>query len=135
MGRPKLYTDEQLKERKRQYYLANKEKTVAYNTERTRQIVERRRDMLSQYCCRACGLNDPDVIQWHHVNPLEKKFEIFAGARAEETFWDEVLKCIPLCANCHIKVHQNKLCLINPTGFRQQQDIASICVRDFISPP
>ena len=116
MGRPRLYTEEERKERKRLYYLANKEKISAYNVERQRLITERRKEMLSVYPCRACGHNDPGVIQWHHMDPLTKEFEIWAGAMNEDRFWDEVLKCVPLCANCHIKIHNNQLCLINPIG-------------------
>ena len=113
-GRPKQFTDEELKARKRQHYLDNKQKYVDYNAERTRLILQRRKEMLSVFCCRSCNHNDPSVIQWHHIDPLSKDFEIFAGARAEDKFWNEVLKCIPLCANCHIKLHRNELCLIPP---------------------
>ena len=114
MGRKKLYTDEELRAHKKKYYLKNKERLIAENTKRIQATVARRRELLREFPCRACGLNEPDVIQWHHYNPEEKEFELFRTAWKEEQFWDEVLKCVPLCANCHVKIHRNLLCLIPP---------------------
>jgi hypothetical protein len=70
--------------------------------------------MLSTFPCYCCGDPDDTVIQWHHVEPENKKFHLLGGRIGEDKWWNEVLKCIPLCANCHIKIHKNKLCLIPP---------------------
>ena len=126
MPRAKLYTKEELLERRRQHYRENKARIIADNSQRNKAVVARRRELLSQFDCRSCGCCDPSVIQWHHVDPDQKEFELFRTAWPEEKFWDEVLKCIPLCANCHVKIHQNLLCLINPIGFKHQQAIANI---------
>ena len=86
--------------------------TTEKQRERTRNYAKaqraRRADLLSQFPCLLCGNNDPDVIDWHHVNPDEKLYDVTRGGMAEEKFWDEVLKCIPVCANCHKKIHKNK---------------------------
>ena len=79
---------------------------------RKRGIIQRRKDLLSEFPCICCGEPDDTVIQWHHVNPEEKRFTLWQCAMPEQDFWDEVLKCIPVCANCHIKIHKDKLCLI-----------------------
>jgi hypothetical protein len=94
------------------YYQKHKAEIIAKNTARNQLTVQHRRDLLSQFSCNACGNIDPSVIQWHHINPQEKKFEIFRTAWPVESFWDEVLKCVPLCGNCHIKIHKNQLCLL-----------------------
>ena len=73
---------------------------------------ERRRDLLSEFPCHCCGDPDNTVIQWHHVEPENKEFALTSGAHSEERWWNEVLKCIPVCANCHVKLHKNTLCLI-----------------------
>ena len=75
-------------------------------------VISRRKNMLSVFSCISCGCSDPSVIQWHHVDPQTKELDIYRTAWAEDKFWNEVLKCVPLCANCHIKIHKNLLCLI-----------------------
>ena len=142
MGRKKLYTDEELREHKRQYYLKNKKKSIAQSTQRNQATLARRKDLLSEFP------DEPDVIQWHHVRPEDKEFELFRTGWNEERFWDEVLKCVPLCANCHLKIHKNLLCLIPPhqlmeweklrqtsrTESRPQPDTDSTCVPDSTCP-
>ena len=74
---------------------------------------EERETLLAVYPCRCCGNPDPTVIQWHHVFPEEKLFGIKDGAASNrDRWWEEVLKCIPVCANCHVKIHKEKLCLL-----------------------
>ena len=105
------------REASRKSYQKHKEKwKLNRNPEsRLRRIAERdeRAEMLASFPCICCGHNDPTVIQWHHVNPEEKLFGIKEGASySRVAWWDEVLKCVPLCANCHVKIHKNKLCLM-----------------------
>ena len=72
-----------------------------------------RRHLLSQFTCALCGLEDSDLIDWHHVCPEEKLFDIKGGLnKSHDIWWNEVLKCIPVCALCHRKIHTNKLCLM-----------------------
>ena len=97
---------------KRKWYRENKALTCARTSERNRRITEQRKQLLAQFPCICCANPDTTVIQWHHVDPASKERTIFSGAYGEETFWDEVLKCIPLCANCHVKIHKEKLCLL-----------------------
>ena len=87
--------------------------------ERRQKEREERDAMLSVFPCLTCGCNDPNVIEWHHVYPEDKVFGIKEGASyARERWWDEVMKCVPLCCNCHTKLHKNLLCLISPIGFK-----------------
>ena len=53
--------------------------------------------------CADCGGSfHKCAYDFHHVNPLEKKFEI---APALDRNWDAILeeveKCVMLCSNCH----------------------------------
>ena len=74
-----------------------------------------RQDLLNQFPCLLCGESDPDLIQWHHVVPEDKSFGIIQGnSLSHEAWWNEVLKCIPVCPTCHVKIHKNKLCLLPP---------------------
>ena len=94
------------------YVKQNKEKIAQTSKEYNDRTKKRRKQLLSQFCCCGCGNSNTDVIQWHHMDPLKKDHNIFHGTRNEEVFWDEVLKCVPLCANCHLLIHKDKLCLI-----------------------
>ena len=115
MPRAKRFTDEELLQNRRNHYKLNRERLIADSTARNKRTVDRRREMLSHFPCRSCGNNNSNVIQWHHIDPSTKEFEIFRTAWPEDKFWNEVLKCVPLCANCHVLIHKNKLCLIPPT--------------------
>ena len=97
-----------------EYYLKNKERICARTRKRQKLVADRRRELLSVYPCICCGNSDPDVIQWHHVDPSEKEKQVIHNGISEEDFWDEVLKCVPVCANCHVKIHKGTICLIPP---------------------
>ena len=72
-----------------------------------------KRDLLAEFTCKACDSLDNTVIQWHHVDPSLKEFEIMSSLNAcHDRWWNELLKCIPLCANCHIKIHKDLICLL-----------------------
>jgi len=79
-----------------------------------------RKELLSEFGCSLCDETCPDCIDWHHLDSNDKEFEIANGkSHSLEKWWNEVLKCIPICANCHRKLHANQLCLIHqisPTG-------------------
>jgi len=94
------------------YYLENKDSIISRSKARQKRVAERRRELLSEFPCIACGETDTTVIQWHHVIPADKETQVIGNGISEERFWDEVLKCVPLCANCHVKIHKNKLCLM-----------------------
>jgi hypothetical protein len=57
--------------------------------------------------CVRCGESDVIVLQWHHRVPSEKSFNVLTGSRnALSTRIAEARKCDLLCANCHLRVHE-----------------------------
>ncbi len=104
------------KEYKREWYLKNHEAEKQRSRDRAQARRQRRRNLLAPFSCFTCGDPDDTVIQWHHVEEDSKSFHIFGGSSSfsEDAWWNEVLKCIPLCANCHLKLHKQKLCLLKP---------------------
>lgn len=58
-----------------------------------------------------CGEYDPLVLDMHHIDPRTKGFSISAVIRHPppgmtlEGFLDELNKCVPICANCHRRLH------------------------------
>lgn len=56
--------------------------------------------------CIICGEAEPVCIDFHHINPINKKFTISKHrSRSKEWLLQEINKCICLCSNCHRKVH------------------------------
>jgi hypothetical protein len=62
-------------------------------------------ESLKTPCCK-CGEDRPWIIQFHHINPSEKKFGISgSGTRGRTAIWNEARKCVCLCSNCHDEFH------------------------------
>lgn len=56
--------------------------------------------------CVICGESEPVCLDFHHINPDEKKFTIGKHRnKSKENLLLEISKCICLCANCHRKLH------------------------------
>jgi hypothetical protein len=89
------------------------EELLSLKRDTSKQQYQARRNLLAHFTCISCQSLDPTTTQWHHLEPELKRFRIFkSGGYSEDSFWNEVLKCVPLCANCHLKLHMNKLCLL-----------------------
>jgi len=107
-----LANRETIRAKKREHYLQNKQQILKQSKEVADRNRDFRKELLAQFSCLLCSESDPDMIDWHHVNEEEKLFNIGHTSRAHHEWWDEVLKCIPVCVSCHRKIHKNKLCLI-----------------------
>lgn len=61
-------------------------------------------------CCCICGYNKcPRAMQFHHLDPNEKEFAqgVDGQTRSLARQVEELKKCVLLCANCHMEVHDN----------------------------
>lgn len=57
--------------------------------------------------CNICGYDKCiEALAFHHLDPLEKDFTIGGKSWGFEKLKLEADKCILLCSNCHIEVHQ-----------------------------
>ena len=80
-----------------------------------REAVKRRRkklrDMAREYKgnkCAVCGYNKCQrALSFHHLDPKLKDFGLSAKGltRSWEKIQKEINKCILLCSNCHMEVH------------------------------
>jgi hypothetical protein len=54
-----------------------------------------------------CGESRPWVLDFHHIDPKTKKFEVSNGSRISSLrlLKEEITKCKVLCANCHRDLH------------------------------
>src|SRR5215211_1109500 len=63
------------------------------------------RGLLLEVGCLLCGTRDEIVLQWHHVNPALKRFNVTSGlSKSERELRQEIDKCVILCANDHRRV-------------------------------
>jgi len=71
---------------------------------------KRKKEELVHYkggCCERCGYNKSfGALQFHHINPDEKDFIIGGKSYSIERLKKEADKCILVCANCHIEIHE-----------------------------
>jgi len=57
--------------------------------------------------CESCGYNKSySVLQFHHKDPKEKDFTIGGSSYSFERLKKEADKCMLLCSNCHIELHE-----------------------------
>jgi len=58
--------------------------------------------------CHLCSESDPRVLQFHHVNSEEKESSIskmLSSGCSLKKILKEIEKCEVVCANCHLKIH------------------------------
>ena len=56
--------------------------------------------------CQVCGYNKCiQALQFHHLDPTHKDFSIAHVTRSWEGIKKEIDKCILVCGNCHVEIH------------------------------
>ena len=57
--------------------------------------------------CVKCGEDRLTLIEFHHVIPSEKEFEVTQYMnQGYGSIWKEAAKCVCLCKDCHDKFHR-----------------------------
>ena len=94
------------KEYSRKYYEANKEKVKA--TSKLNRAVGKARWTLykSSLKCAKCGFSHIAALDFHHMDPNEKEHNVnrLISNKSFVKAYEEIKKCIVLCANCH-RIH------------------------------
>lgn len=92
----------------RGHYARNREAYISRNVAnmrvRRRELKERVWGVLTEQACVDCGERDPLVLDFDHLDPAQKRADIYSlvrSAYAWQTISDEILKCAVRCANCH----------------------------------
>ncbi len=94
------------------YYLAHYKKYRAHYLQRAKErrkqlrseFHDNMRDYLSGKACLQCGESDMRVLEFDHLDPSSKKFNISQAMKLGYKWSDtlnEINKCRILCANCH----------------------------------
>lgn len=78
-----------------------KRDTSSYRKEVKRRLIEYKGGK-----CQICGYNRcQDALDFHHLDPSQKDYNISGGTKSFNTLKSEVDKCILVCANCHREIH------------------------------
>lgn len=95
------------REYKRRWIRENKQRHIEYVRNREGKMQEWFLEYRKNQACEICGENHPACLDFHHVNPAEKKFEVSARRNrpSMKALIEEIAKCRVLCANCHRKEH------------------------------
>ena len=106
---------EHIKELNKRYRETHKEQINEWrrqNYQKTKDRKHKRYIELSQMMnklktpCIKCGEGRPHVIDFHHVDPSQKMFNIGkAKTYSKEVLQSEIDKCVCLCRNCHTEFH------------------------------
>ena len=63
-------------------------------------------------CCQICGYKKSvRALEFHHIDPKEKDFTISGKSWSFDRLKKEVDKCVLVCANCHIEIHEGIISL------------------------
>lgn len=87
----------------KQWKIDNRDKCDLYD----RKTKERKYEFIDSMKtpCVKCGEERLYVIDFHHIDPSEKLFNIARSTRTNESLLQERKKCVCLCANCHAEFH------------------------------
>lgn len=96
---------------RRRTYEKHKDKVIAHVRATSKAKREWYQEFKSTLRCCVCGESDPACLDFHHVDSVDKDFDL--GLRAHQvsrqTLLAEISKCACLCANCHRKEHAGRL--------------------------
>ena len=115
------YKDESVRKAKhaeysRKYYEANKNKTLALNTANKAKHKQKWQEYKQTLSCTKCGFSHAAALDFHHIDPSLKEGNIHryvANAQFKKAY-EEIKKCIVLCANCHRIHHYEEKLLQSP---------------------
>ena len=112
--------DEKRKRYNQDWYIQNREMSIAQSCQyqkdhpeqrrrNARQRYNRNRRFIVEYKlgnpCAVCGQSDPRCLDFHHLDPKKKTkpISVLAISGSLENLQNEINKCEMLCANCHRK--------------------------------
>jgi hypothetical protein len=100
-------------------YLRRKDLYHIRHAKRKKARSEWYKEFMEDKQCVICKETASEVLDWHHVNPTNKKGQIASMVKKNRPFsliFEELEKCICVCANCHRKIHAGTV-KVAGTGF------------------
>ena len=88
---------------------SRKPEYIDRNHKRRRDNHQKVLEYKSQFSCIACPESDPICLDFHHLDPSEKEFNLTQSSFSWNRLKKEIEKCIVICSNCHRKLHAGKI--------------------------
>ena len=105
--RPTRKRSGQYQKHGKKHYEKNKAYYIARSAENKKKHKEAWTEYKSKQSCALCGENHPATFDFHHVvrGPDNVKINKLVKNSSYKKIYEELKKCIVLCANCHRKLH------------------------------
>jgi hypothetical protein len=97
-------------------YTRKEKRTYADRAAYMRQAVKNRRKKLREMArasmggkCMICGYEKCQrALSFHHLDPSKKEFDLPSKGltRSWKRIEEEIKKCVLVCANCHMEIHE-----------------------------
>ncbi len=97
-----------LRKYRRKWYYKNKERQIQNQLQKRKLLLLKLQEYKRTLFCIDCGMSfkdRPECLDFHHLNNKIKEVSRLARY-SEKTMFNEISKCIPLCANCHRTRHK-----------------------------
>jgi hypothetical protein len=100
----------------RKYYEANREKTLVLNTANKLKHKQKWDEFKTSLHCANCNFSHPAALDFHHTDPSTKEHNVhkLIGNKQFKKAYEEIKKCIVLCANCHRIHHYEEKLIQSP---------------------
>lgn len=95
---------------RRKWYRKNRKSEVKHVRNRKNELRKQVFEYKKSVCCKKCGESHPATIDFHHSKD-DKESSIslmITNGHSFEKIKEELNKCVPLCANCHRKMHHKE---------------------------
>lgn len=91
------------------YYYKNKQSHYERNKRTEAEIKEFYESYKAAHPCIVCGESAPECVDFHHLRDKVDVLAHMVKGGSLKKLKEELEKCVPLCANCHRKVHSGRL--------------------------
>jgi hypothetical protein len=116
---------ERVKARQRKYYREHPEYYASMRAATVRRTEESKR-LITEFRkngCAVCREDNHACLQAHHLDPSKKELNITQSRANPARIAEELLKCICLCANCHLRYHAGHFSLLTDRKIPDSDEI------------
>ena len=101
---------EKRRQSQRDHYYRNKEQYLRRNRERKKRLKKQWLEFKGSLSCEMCGEDHISTFDFHHIekHPDNRAVNKLVSDYNFKEAYEEIKKCMVLCANCHRKHHHNE---------------------------